>query len=60
MATTDGETDVRIGYTVLLGLVALLGAAAMLAAPGQQANAWGFAVAMVAATLAVLAAQAFA
>jgi hypothetical protein len=60
MATTGDETDVQIGYTVLLGLVALLGAAAMFAAPGQQAKAWGFALAMIAATLAVLAAQAFA
>jgi hypothetical protein len=60
MATQTFESDVGVGLTVLFGLVALVGAGAMLAAPGQVAKAWGFALAMVAATLAVVAAQVYA
>lgn len=60
MAAMDPiESDMGLGLTVILGLVALGGAGAMVAAPGQAAKAWGFGLAMVAATLAVVAAQAY-
>ena len=60
MATETFESDMGVGLTVLFGLVAPVGAAAMLAAPGQVNKAWGFALAVVAATLAVVVAQAYA
>lgn len=48
------DSDKGIGFAVLLSLVTLLGAAVMLVGPGQLAKAWGFALAMVAAGLAVV------
>lgn len=60
MATKTIESDMGIGLTVLFGLVALGGAAAMVAAPTQVGKAWGFALAMVAAVVAVVAAQVYA
>lgn len=53
------ESDLGLGLTVLFGLLTLVGAGAMLAAPGQGAKAGGFGLAMLAATLAVVAAQAY-
>jgi hypothetical protein len=61
MVTTDTvETDMGLGFTVVFSLLTLVGAGAMLVAPGQLTKAWGFALAMVAATLAVVASQAYA
>lgn len=60
MATQRSESDMGIGLTVLFGLLALGGAAAMVAAPTQIGKAWGFALAMLAATVAVVAAQVYA
>lgn len=60
MATETDESDVGLGLTVLFALVALVGAGAMFAAPGQLNKAWGFGLAMLAATLAVVAAQLYA
>lgn len=54
------ESDVGLGLTVTFALLTLAGGAAMLAAPGQLTKAGGFGVAMVAATLAVVAAQVYA
>jgi hypothetical protein len=55
MVTESVETDKGFGLAVVFAVLTGLGAVAMLAAPGQVAKAWGFAVAMVAATLAVVA-----
>jgi hypothetical protein len=60
MSTETVESDMGLGLTVLFGLVTLVGAGAMLAAPGQVNKAWGFGLAMVAAMLAVVAAQIYA
>lgn len=47
-------SDKGIGFAVVLSLLTLVGAAVMLAGPGQITKAWGFALAMVAAMLAVV------
>ncbi|MFB6107892.1 MAG: hypothetical protein ABEJ82_03500 [Haloplanus sp.] len=60
MATETVETDKGFGFGVLFGVLTLAGALAMLAAPGELAKATGFAVAMVAALLAVVTTQAYA
>jgi hypothetical protein len=59
METGTVESDMGIGLTMVFSVVALLGAVAMYAAPGQEAKAWGFAVAMLAATCAVIATQVY-
>ncbi|WP_152041433.1 DUF7525 family protein [Salinigranum salinum] len=48
------SSDKGIGFAVVLSLLTLVGAAVMLGGPGQVAKAWGFALAMVAAMLAVV------
>jgi hypothetical protein len=48
------SSDKGIGFAVVLSLLTLVGAAVMLAGPGQVTKAWGFALAMVAAMLAVV------
>lgn len=48
------QSDKGIGLAVLLSLVAIGGAAVLLIAPGQLTKAWGFAVAMVAASLTIV------
>jgi hypothetical protein len=53
MATSVGS-DKGIGYAATLSLLTLVGGAVMLAGPGQVTKAWGFALAMVAAMLAVV------
>lgn len=60
MATETVESDMGVGLTVLFGLMALGGAGAMMAAPTQSGKAWGFALATVAAMVAVVAAQVYA
>ncbi|WP_142856653.1 DUF7525 family protein [Salinigranum halophilum] len=47
-------SDKGIGFAVVLSLLTVVGAAVMLAGPGQMTKAWGFALAMVAAMLAVV------
>ncbi|WP_136588873.1 MULTISPECIES: hypothetical protein [Salinigranum] len=47
-------SDKGIGFAVVLSLLTVVGAAVMLAGPGQVTKAWGFALAMVAAMLAVV------
>jgi hypothetical protein len=56
MDATVGS-DKGIGLAVVLSLLTLVGAAVMLAGPGQVTKAWGFALAMVAAMLAVVLTQ---
>ncbi|WP_248896548.1 DUF7525 family protein [Haloplanus halobius] len=59
MALDAAETDKGVGFGVLFSIVAVGGAVAMLAAPGQLAKAGGFALAVTAALLAVVAIQAY-
>jgi hypothetical protein len=47
-------SDKGIGFAVVLSLLTVVGAVVMLAGPGQVTKAWGFALAMVAAMLAVV------
>ena len=54
---STASSDKGIGFAVVLSLLTLVGAAVMLAGPGQLTKAWGFALAMVAAMLAVVFAQ---
>jgi hypothetical protein len=54
---STASSDRGIGLAVVLSLVTLVGAGVMLAGPGQVTKAWGFALAMVAAMLAVVFAQ---
>ncbi|WP_224269270.1 DUF7525 family protein [Haloprofundus salinisoli] len=55
MATQTTRTDMGIGIAMLFSMLTLVGAAVMLAGPNQFTQAWGFAGAMVAASLAVAA-----
>jgi hypothetical protein len=60
MAHDAAVTDRGVGFGVLFSILALVGALAMLAAPSQLAKAGGFALAFVAALLAVVSVQAYA
>jgi hypothetical protein len=60
MAHDVAATDRGVGFGVLFSLLAAVGALAMLFAPGQLAKAAGFAVAVAAALVAVVAIQAYA
>jgi hypothetical protein len=53
MESTVGS-DKGIGFAVVLSLLTLVGAVVMVVGPGQVTKAWGFALAMVAAMLAVV------
>lgn len=53
------HSDKGIGFAMLFSLLAVGGAAVMLLAPGQVTKAWGFALAMVAAGIAVVGTQAY-
>jgi hypothetical protein len=60
METDTVESDKGIGLAMLFSMLAGVGAAVMLVAGMlslQQTTAWGFALAMVAAVVAVVAAQ---
>jgi hypothetical protein len=62
MVTDTTATDKGIGFGVALSLVAALGALVMFGGGvvgAQVTAAWGFAAAMLAATLAVVAAQVY-
>lgn len=54
------QSDKGVGFGALFAVVTLVGTLLMVAGPGQLAKAWGFALAMLAASLAVVAVQAFA
>lgn len=60
MATHADGSDKAIGVAMAFGLVALLGAGLMLAGGTQELQAWGFAAALVAAGLSVVAVQLYA
>jgi hypothetical protein len=60
MAHDAAVTDRDVGFGVLFSLLALVGTGVMLAVPGQLNKAMGFALAVVAALLAVVAIQAYA
>ncbi|MFC6988234.1 hypothetical protein ACFQJD_04985 [Haloplanus sp. GCM10025708] len=59
MVRNTVQTDKGIGFGALFSILAVVGAVAMLAAPGQLGKAAGFAVAMIAASLAVVGAQVY-
>lgn len=59
MASQTVQSDKGIGIGIVLSLLAGVGAAAMFAAPGQLTKAWGFALAMIAGILAVVAIQTY-
>lgn len=58
--TTQVTSDKGLGLGLLFGLLAAGGTIAMLVAPGGLVGAWGFATAMVAGTILVLAVHAYA
>ncbi len=53
-------TDMGLGLGLVLAALTLVGAGVMLVGGSQSVKAWGFAGAVVAATLAVVAVQAYA
>lgn len=59
MGEASVESDKALGMGLALSFVTLVGAAAMFGAPAQMDRAVGFAVAMIAALLAVVAVQTF-
>jgi hypothetical protein len=59
METSTVQSDKGIGFALLFSIVALLGAVAMVAAPDQLGKAYGFAIAMLAASFAVVAIHVF-
>ncbi|UIO99273.1 hypothetical protein Hbl1158_12135 [Halobaculum sp. CBA1158] len=59
MATETVESDMSVGVALAFGALATVGAGFMLVGASQTVMAWGFALAMVAAMLAVVAVQAF-
>lgn len=59
MESREAGADRGVGYTVALGLVAAAGAFVTYTNPGSPVAGYGFAVAMVAGSLAVVAAQAY-
>lgn len=59
MVSQTVQSDKGLGIGIVLSLLAGVGAGAMVIAPGQLTKASGFALAMVAATLAVVAIQVY-
>ena len=57
MAETQVSSDMGIGLGVVFSLLVLVAAGVMVAAPTQGLRAWGFAAAMLAASLAVVGTQ---
>lgn len=55
MATDAAETDMSIGLGIAFAALALLGAVLMYGAPTQEFRAWGFALAVIAALVAIVA-----
>lgn len=52
--TTEIQSDKRLGYSAIFGIFVFAGIVAMFAAPGDLLGAWGFALAMIAASLAIV------
>lgn len=59
METETLESDKALGVSLVFGAFAVVGAGFMLAGASQIVMAWGFALALTAAILAVIALQAF-
>ncbi|SEK59871.1 DUF7525 family protein [Haloferax larsenii] len=59
METKTVQSDKSIGFAALFSVLTLVGAGLMVAGPDQLTKAAGFAVAIVAASLAVAGAHAF-
>ena len=59
MATETATSDMGIGLALALSAGALVGVGFMFAGATQLVKAWGFALAMLAAALSVVAVQAF-
>ena len=59
MATETVESDMSVGLALVFAALAVVGAGFMLVGDSQTTMAWGFAAAMVAATLAVVAVQVY-
>lgn len=59
MESAESGADRGVGYTLALGLVAVAGAFLMYANPGSAIAGYGFALAVGAAALAVVAAQVY-
>jgi len=59
MATETVESDMSVGLALVFAALAAVGAGFMLVGGSQSVMAWGFAVAMVAATLSVVAVQVY-
>ncbi len=59
METATTESDMGIGLTLVFSLLTVGGAVAMFASGDQFTSALGFGLAIVAASLAVVASQAF-
>lgn len=55
--TTETQTDKGVGLALAFGALAVVGAGLMLFGGSQTTMAWGFAAAMVAGALAVMAVQ---
>lgn len=59
MSSDAIQSDMSVGLTVVFALLTALGALVMLAGPTQLSKAGGFALAMAAAGLAVVATQVY-
>ncbi|WP_410765013.1 hypothetical protein [Haloferax sp. DFSO60] len=59
METKTVESDKSIGFTALFGVLTVVGAGLMMAGPDQLTKALGFAVAIIAASMAVVGAHMF-
>ncbi|KAB1194589.1 MULTISPECIES: DUF7525 family protein [Haloferax] len=59
METKTVQSDKSIGFAALFGVLTLVGAGLMVAGPDQLTKAAGFAVAIIAASLAVSGAHIF-
>ena len=59
MAGPNAHADRGIGFTLILSSIAIGGAVLMYATPDTPLAGWGFALAMVAASLAVVAASVY-
>lgn len=58
--TTQATTDKELGFGLLFGLLAAGGAIAMVAAPVDLLAAWGFAAAVIAGCVLIVAVHAYA
>ena len=59
MATETAGSDMGVGLAIALSAGVLVGAGFMLVGATQSVKAWGFALSMLAATLSVVAVQAY-